>query len=266
MGSKIANQETATVDNILLSEANFRPMLFPTPMVQALLNGTKTQTRRIIKEQYKWDDFRILTNSNDDFLRICEVVNGPNGNTYMERDAKKLPINIGDIIWVRETCAETCDEFGSPIIVYKTGNPRWIGLDDDGENQLLGENKCEWSLDNYPACGKWTPSLFMKKWQCRLWLKVINVRVERLQEISEEDAKNEGIERWTDERLNSKPVRYAVYFQDCKPEDAMSYTSCPIDSYETLWQKINGKDSWYKNPFVWVYDFEVMREAPFGFR
>lgn len=105
----------------------------------------------------------------------------------------------------------------------------------------------------------------MPKEACRIFLKLKSIRIERLNDITESDAIAEGIERWTEERMKSKPTHYKVYFQNCKPEDLMSYTSDPIDSYETLWQKINGEKSWAENPFVWVYEFERC-EASFACR
>jgi hypothetical protein len=102
----------------------------------------------------------------------------------------------------------------------------------------------------------------MPKDACRIFLEVTDVRVERLNEITESDAIAEGVERWIEERMKSKPIHYKLYFHEKGSE--CSYTSCPIDSYETLWQKINGENSWSENPFVWVYTFKQV-ERPYGF-
>jgi hypothetical protein len=134
---------------------------------------------------------------------------------------------IVDTLWVRET--------------FQILPPNMVFYKADTENK---------------ATGNWKPSIFMPKEACRIFLKLKSIRIERLNSISESDAIAEGIERWTEERMKSKPTHYKVYFQNCKPEDLMSYTSDPIDSYETLWQKINGEKSWEENPFVWVYEFE----------
>ena len=96
----------------------------------------------------------------------------------------------------------------------------------------------------------------MPKAACRIFLKITEIRVERLQDIGEEDAKKEGIFSWVDERMKSKPVRYTSYCDFDNPKDPALYTSCPINSFETLWQSINGKDSWAVNPWVWVIVFE----------
>lgn len=239
--------ESMAIGNIVLSEDNFRPMLFSTLMVQSLLNGTKTQTRRIIKEQYKWDDFRILTNSKGIFLRICEVEHNSHSNKYMERDAKKLTINIGDIIWVRETYFDTSNV------------PKAELFKDVGKYIYKADNA-------YIGSQNWKPSLFMTKEACRLWLKVANVRVQRLQDITEDDAKKEGL---LTEELMSEAFRnhfgYSVGYKNYLSKHT-DFVRCPIESYKSLWEYINGKGSWDANPFVWVFDFEIIREAPFGFR
>jgi hypothetical protein len=134
------------------------------------------------------------------------------------------PINIGDIIWVRETFKNT--EF----LNITDLNHKYVYKAD--YKPLLESKKCPWK-----------PSLFMPKDACRLWLKVINVRVERLNDISGEDAIQEGIiidSMW--------PMAIGDAYR----------------AYKTLWEKINGKGSWDINPWVFVYDFEVTNERPYG--
>lgn len=195
----------------VLTAGNLKPILFSTPMVQAILKGAKTQTRRIIKSD-----------------EISESIN-----------LARCKYKIGDILWVRETwqhtkCLNINFEDENYGYVYKADEQPW-------------EDYEHWT---------WKPSIFMPKEACRIFLKIKSIRVERLNEITEADALAEGVERWIEERMKSKPTHYKVYFQNCKPEDLCSYTSDPIDSYETLWQKINGEKSWAENPFVWVYEFE----------
>lgn len=202
----------------LLTAGNFKPILFSTPMVQAILRGEKTQTRRIIK-------------SNE----ISEKIN-----------LARCKYKVGDILWVRETFTilepEHCEGM-SERFYYKADH-----------HEMNEDWRLECIRKGYPY--KWKPSLFMPRSASRIFLKIKSIRVERLNNISESDAIAEGIERWIETRMVSKPTHYKVYFQNCKPEDLMSYTSDPIDSYETLWQKINGEKSWAENPFVWVYEFE----------
>ena len=180
----------------VLTAGNLKPILFSTPMVQAILKGAKTQTRRIIKSD-----------------EISESIN-----------LARCKYKIGDILWVRETwqhtkCLNINFEDENYGYVYKADEQPW-------------EDYEHWT---------WKPSIFMPKEACRIFLKIKSIRVERLNEITEADALAEGVERWIEERMKSKPTHYKVYFQNCKPEDLCSYTSDPIDSYETLWQKINGE-------------------------
>lgn len=226
----------------MLSDAVFRPMLFSTEMVRALLDGRKTQTRRIVKAGFDLSNFRYNNIRMGDNWFFTD-----NGTHNL---GVKNKVKIGDIIWVRETWAETCDEKGIPILAYKTGLPRIIG----GQNVLYDEIDTKWSIDNFPSCGKWKPSLFMPKSACRLFLEVVNVRLERLHDISESDAIAEGIEA----EYFKKDWWYKIYTGD----DSTLY---PCISYRTLWSKINGQKSWEENPFVWVYDFKLV-ERPHGFR
>ena len=204
----------------VLTAGNLKPILFSTPMVQAILRGEKTQTRRLCKFGKAYDIFHDGKHEVEAEQTIENIL--------------PCKYKIGDILWVRET--------------WRKANGMPTGY------------RYEWRAtaleDGNPIDEPWKPSIFMPKQACRIFLKLKSIRIEKLNNISESDAIAEGIERWTEERMKSKPTHYKVYFQNCKPEDLMSYTSNPIDSYETLWQKINGEKSWSENPFVWVYEFE----------
>lgn len=230
----------------MLSEAVFRPMLFSTPMVEALLAGRKTQTRRICKLQPDKESYYI-PNLVNGVLTIDYNQGDENPNT-------RCPYSIGDIVWVRETWAETCDENGTPIVAYKTGLPRIIS----GKNALYDEIDTDWSIDNFPSCGKWKPSLFMPKYACRLFLEITRVRVERLHDISEFDAENEGAE-----------FMYYSHgtgiFKGFKNWDFYKNLSSYKMGFEYIWSNINGQKSWNDNPLVWIYDFKLV-SRPYGFR
>lgn len=233
----------------VLTAGNFKPILFSTPMVQAILRGEKTQTRRLIKPEPNIKDGYVIEPCNHykgfDFMQKKLI--GSNPDRFEIITSIKCPYKIGDILWVRETFTiletEHCEGM-SERFYYKA----------DHHHEMNEDWRLECIRDGYPY--KWKPSLFMPRSACRIFLKIKSIRVERLNNISENDAIAEGIERWVETRMVSKPTHYKVYFQNCKPEDLCSYTSDPIDSYETLWQKINGEKSWSKNPFVWVYEFE----------
>lgn len=100
---------------------------------------------------------------------------------------------------------------------------------------------------------KWKPSIHMPKSACRIWLEVVSVRVERLQEITEQDAVAEGIEG----RPHSEDPSLWLW-KDYSFKDRFAHGSNwnSITSFRTLWQSINGPDSWIANPWVWVIEFK----------
>lgn len=195
------------------------PILFSTPMVQATLEGRKTMTRRIVKPQPDQDDEpglvpKILGNEENWGKWYWDTDEG-------ERIVKACPYGEpGDVLWVREKFTK-----------YKGG----------GFAYAANGHTC------YPDI-RWWPSIHMPKDACRIWLEVTEVRVERLQYISEDDAKAEGIER---SRSGDGRIVYKHYL---KPK----YGPSPVHSFETLWTKINGAYSWAANPWVWVVSFKVL--------
>lgn len=195
------------------------PILFSTPMVKALLDGRKTQTRRILKDQ----PVKAKAHDGFSFLNVPKI--GPIW------DAKnKCPYGQpGDLLWVRETWYNDAG-FGSPIYYYRA----------DGEfDELFVRHKL-----GQVGPFKWKPSIYMPKAAARIWLRITDVRVERLQDISEDDAEAEGI-LIDDEGLMcfdyiNKTMRHIV----------------PEESYKSLWESINGPESWDANPWVWVVSSE----------
>lgn len=218
-------------------KTRFVPMLFSTEMVEAILNGTKTETRRIIKFPKDYDGKKVFDN-------------GTLGIKYSSNDfedcLKRLApkININDIIWVRETFQIT--DFLHP------------SDENYGYIYKASENGKEWQ--NNSENWKWKPSLFMKKDACRIFLKCVSVHAEPLQSISEESAINEGV--LFDVSLPVADFKIRTLYRDYRKETAGCADA--RSSYMTLWQKINGKESWKQNPFVWVYKFEKI-EKPSDF-
>lgn len=220
--------------NTLVSRSQFKPILFSTPMVEAIINGSKTQTRRLIKP---------LQNINANYLGHADLGDGEEydfcASGWRNPDiVLKSKYNVGNILWVRETWRLTDflhpsdDNYG---FVYKAS-----------ENGKLWQSSDEsWN---------WKPSIFMPKEACRLFLEVTNIKVERLQEISEDDAIAEGVDKEFDTYL------------DYEQKDTLGsyYLLSARDSYESLWAKINGQKSWDENPYVWVITFKVV-ECPQGF-
>ena len=198
-----------------------KPMIFSTEMVRSLLNGTKTQTRRIIKVNNSLDFMGFEIGNN---YRKSHVAFGFKKNSEI-KTLVKSKYQIGDTIWVRETFAEKGNR-----IFYKADS-------DDFENAGLK------GMYDF----KWKPSIFMPKGLARIYLKITNVRIERLQEISESDAIAEGIDY-------SDFFAYKLY----QKKPFFSKHISATDSYMSLFEYINGKGTWQENPLVWVYDFEVL--------
>ena len=215
-----------------VSGSRFVPMLFSTDMVQAILNGTKTETRRKIDIDNSLEFMGVEIGNN---YRKNHIAFGKKNISTIEKLIKQK-VNVGDIIWVRETFCN--DERGSKS-----------GIDD------CYYYKADMTDDKIWA-GFWKPSLFMPKVAARIFLKLVSVHVERLNDIDQKSAINEGIIQNSD----AKEGWYKNYLFK-NPNINM----LPKKSYMTLWQKINGKDSWDLNPFVWVYKFE-RTERPHDFR
>ena len=203
-----------------------RPILFSGPMVNAILEGRKTQTRRIVSDRhYK-------------YASVC-----PYGQ-------------IGDRLWVRETWADVSTESG-PAILYKA-----LGAENTSRYHFCSEDAYPVEYERYPTCKftmwcgdllrgepghAWRPSIFMPRNLSRITLEITDVRVERLQDITEEDARAEGFECGT--------TWQAIPGEEHRSEPAEEYSA--TDSMQQLWDKINGKRaSWDSNPYVWVITFK----------
>lgn len=191
------------------------PILFSTPMVQALLAGRKSQTRRIVKPQplYKTYSKYVMPDDAPKKWHDCEDVTTicPHGE-------------VGGILYVRETWRWAEGFSGSGWYEYKASNTD-------------------------PLC-TWRPSIHMPKSAARIWLEITDIRVERLQEISEGDAVAEGIEDLTE----GKRLSFKDYLKGVHPLTAKA-------SFKSLWESINGPESWEANPFCWVIKFKVLSTA-----
>lgn len=205
-----------------------RPILFSGPMVRALLAGKKTQTRRVVKNPYFYG---------------CLTGDCPH---WQESDcahamAQACPYGQpGDRLWVKETFAlHACDDgFGN--VTYRAGGAHVLLCGDHGDGDPVGIGAaCEPNSKYKPE--RWKPSIFMPRWASRITLEILDVRAERLQDISEEDAKAEGAEI-----QKETPGGWVI----CGPRIG-SYR----EGYRWLWEQINGAGSWDANPWVWVLEF-----------
>ena len=195
-----------------------RPILFSAPMIRALLDGRKTQTRRIVKPQPEKRhvcgvdpmlgfkkrgsrDLWLYPNAKQEVLATC-----PYGQP-------------GDTLWVRETWRELEYPTMSTTHEYRATSR-------DSENH------------------KWRPSIYMPRWVSRITLVISSVRVQRLQEISEADARAEGA-----------PLELRLL-----DSVRLGATASHTGGFERLWESIYGPDSWDANPWVWALTFEVIRK------
>lgn len=212
----------------------FRPILFSTPMVQAILENRKTMTRRtkgLEKYNEAPDEWRYdgISEEGDYAMELLD-----NGNPKEIYSEIFPAYNLGDVLWVRETCLplKIVDVLDNEQILYKA--------DQGAEDFIKGIHS------------KWKPSIFMPKHACRIFLKIKSIKVERLWDISKEDAISEGIEI-----LGLGFKNYDNYV----PLTAFDNTQ---SSFFSLWSKINGLKSLQENPFVFVYEFEQI-EKPLDF-
>lgn len=206
------------------------PILFSTPMVQAILAGSKTMTRRIVKLQPGEGEYYEKLERNE----YAYISHGGMSGPYL------CPYGTeGDVLWVRETTIilepEHCIGGMSSRFVYKADM-----------NNFSEQLRQDHIIDGYPY--KWIPSIFMKKEACRLFLKVKFIRIEQLQNITEQDAKSEGVEK-------DKAGWYKNYLG---PDHWGREFKCHFasESFREFWIKINGAESWNNNPWVWVIEFE----------
>lgn len=195
------------------------PILFSTPMVQAILEGIKTMTRRVIKYKKKIENPEIGWTAFGGDREFS--VRGVHENGQFGESLFKMPYQKEDILWVRETY---CPTLSNDMLHKDTKLPFFYKADISKGNELMVAQ----TMRDYGY--KWKPSIFMPKSACRIFLKITDVRVERLQDISNSDIRNEG----------------ACQFGS---------TTYRLD-FETLWESINGKESWKLNPWVWVIEFE----------
>ncbi len=213
-----------------------RPILFSGEMVRAILEGRKTQTRRVVKRKFPFGEIEPTVTS----IGGCPV-HFPDGSWEYEW----CPYGwIGHRIWVRETWAQGQDLF----IDY----PSWLYRADKTARHH-GYDKPGSELDTYAwawDCVKWKPSIFMPRDASRITLEITGIGCERLQDISDEDAIAEGIMPLLHEDGNT-------YYANYGKEDIGTFLT-PRESFRTLFTSINGQESWDLNPWVWVIEFKIL--------
>jgi len=207
-----------------------RPILFSGAMVRALLDGTKTQTRRILKVQPSdgWilDNLGTITSKHPKQSRFGVFLRRGVGTDFPQLDLLPCPYGMpGDRLYVRET----------------------FTMDDDGYSEWPVFQADGVALPAFPSTRKparWRPSIHMPRFFSRILLEITSVRVERLGDCSETDAIAEGI------------YKTPAGFWSTYGQHDVDGTYNPLVSYRSLWESINGAGSWAANPWVWVVEFK----------
>ncbi|EOG8086187.1 TPA: hypothetical protein ACIR1F_003961 [Enterobacter roggenkampii] len=201
-----------------------RGMIFNGEMVRAILDGRKTQTRRIMKNQPAGDypDTPALIRSVDGGFQWY--------GHYGESSIFNCPFGaVGDRIWVRETWAEA-GASAPDLKLYRANYPAHVPT----------------HYENVPPAEdvRWTPSIHMPRWASRITLEITGVRVEQLKSISEDEARSEGVARLRE--------GFWKHYQPGWTQHQLSARG----SFATLWDSIYGSGEWDRNPWVWVLEFK----------
>lgn len=203
-----------------------RPIIFNADMVRAVLDGRKTQTRRIMKVQPESNQLGLLritaSTNRSDTGKYHWAESNATGN-HVRSKLFACPYGaVGDRLWVRETWAEAGGS-APELQLYRANYPAHV--------------PSKYENVPPPESIRWRPSIHMPRWASRITLEITGVRVERLQNISQEDAKAEGC--WYGRGGG-------------EPDFAVS----PADHFPTLWASIYGEESWKADPWVWVIEFK----------
>ena len=220
---------------------NLKSIRVYTHEVQGILDGRQSQLRRIVKK---------------DLDHQCWIGNGEGYESAPPSWSKEAlksgllwcancghhamsPVKCpygkpGDILWVRETWCKVIDQDeATPGYLYKA--------DEDPTGQFSGY--------------RWKPSIHMAQSAARIFLRITDIRVERLQDITEEDAISEGILPLLQSRMQLA-MDGQLYRDYTKKPELFNEGLRPVQSFQSLWQSINGPDSWQPNPWTWVVSFE----------
>lgn len=234
---------------------NAKPILLSAPMVRALLDGRKTQTRRIVKPQP--DQYPSLRpESRGGRAWVFMAYSDRPGYTFATGDVRCPYGEPGDLLVVREAWqyADWTDD-GFPFISYRA----------DGARRLIGEIQDEWSdrlsdiwadlsdplnyrLDCRAADRRWRSPVHMPRWASRITLRITDVRVQRLHDITEGDAAAECV---------APAATHATYGYGGL--SALADEHAHMRAFRDLWASIHGPGSWGENPWVWALTFEVLR-------
>jgi hypothetical protein len=230
----------------------FIPILCSALMVKAIHLGTKTKTRRTkgLENVPKNAVFLGCRESKEKGIGFY-FSDGTNGNKQgfypgLNEDLYCPYGQVGDILWVRESFFHSYYDENDQCYIYKA-DLKPVGT----------------------TLFKWKPSIHMPKKAARIFLQIKSITVERLQDISEADARLEGVMYYYDEYLErNKFFDYVIHSAFIKEEPKKEFRfypwDCAVESFNSLWKQINGFDSFNSNPWVWVIEFEKV-EKPENF-
>lgn len=227
------------------------PALYNAPMVSALLEGRKTQTRRIAKLPHmnplgQWEPITIggehggCTKAGDTIPLQGAIWHTRTGDCFMCPYGQP-----GDQLWVRETFAYVGPGSGSDLPIY---------IEERAKPEHQKPENCWYRASRPDEQIVWTPSIHMPRWASRITLEVTDIRVERLNDISEEDAIAEGVFKKTGVHV----LGDLVETWDGRGEMIYVNPSQARNEYRYLWESINGPESWIQNPMAWVVSFKVL--------
>lgn len=231
-----------------------RGMIFNGEMVRAILDGRKTQTRRIMKVQPKPSksrpgDFWFSSKKLESMVHVSDLApgNSPIADYHLFIQEHCCPFGaVGDRIWVRETARCEWQRGDFKDAAFETG----VTYKADGERQSFrsAEQHKTFPRRSHAANGDlaWHPSIHMPRWASRIMLEITDVRVERLNAISEEDATAEGVPP-----AGSLLPDYPGTFLTPKGDFATAKVA-----FQRLWESIYGEESWKANGWVWVISFK----------
>lgn len=231
-----------------------RPIIFNADMVRAVLDGRKTQTRRIMREQPE------VIPKEDEFGKPGFWIPFNAGKTMVRNEDMYIacPFGLkGDRLWVRETWSVVSHAFDDDglMIDYVPDRPaKAVHEKPFGRGYYSGhaiyaaDGGFTWGDDDGCADGRscWKPSIHMPRWASRITLEITGVRVERSQDITEQDAAAEGVPPVGD-LLPDYPDTYLTPKGD--------FATAKV-AFQRLWESIYGDDSWQANPWVWVIEFK----------
>ena len=218
-------------------EMKERPVIFNGEMVRAILAGRKTQTRRVMKVQPPEGWWPLNSFGVEDPIARTYTKAVVDRHGYMQAGPQVFGVadetwgavspfgQQGDRLWVRETHRE---------VGYSE-----CGCSDHCECKKGGY---AYRADGFDGEEKWTPSIHMPRSACRLLLEITDVRVERLNDINEQDAIAEGMDD------GSSPAAIAA-----------GWFEKPSRAFRRLWERIYGQESWDSNPWVWVVEFKQVQ-------